>query len=205
MATTSLSSSSQRTDRMSTPTFEGSRPCSGRTRSTRATVGRAPILIVSGSSQKVSKVAQVFGLATKPLVHAVFEPSRRGDSNPGPPPYHGGALPAELRRRERRMLVHRRRSQCDLPLEMPRSALKFMGRFSAVSGGVMGANCPRTPVKPSHPRHDNSSNYGTRPTRRPPMPSTVRKGPAVRVRCRAWTALLLGAPKASRRCPGLRA
>ena len=25
--------------------------------------------------------------------------SRRGDSNPGPPPYHGGALPAELRRR----------------------------------------------------------------------------------------------------------
>src|SRR4029079_5409754 len=25
--------------------------------------------------------------------------SRRGDANPGPPPYHGGALPAELRRR----------------------------------------------------------------------------------------------------------
>src|SRR5918999_2681841 len=29
----------------------------------------------------------------------VFRESRRGDSNPGPPPYHGGALPAELRRR----------------------------------------------------------------------------------------------------------
>jgi hypothetical protein len=28
-----------------------------------------------------------------------FSESRRGDSNPGPPPYHGGALPAELRRR----------------------------------------------------------------------------------------------------------
>ena len=31
----------------------------------------------------------------------VLHESRRGDSNPGPPPYHGGALPAELRRQQR--------------------------------------------------------------------------------------------------------
>ena len=55
---------------------------------TRATPSSSPFTLSGRSTRR-----------WKALGCAGFWRSRRGDSNPGPPPYHGGALPAELRRR----------------------------------------------------------------------------------------------------------